>query len=261
VPGERSDLLGILGVPITNVSMERALWMIEGFLARREGARRSVFFVNAHTLNLAARDRDYLEVLRSADHVFGDGTGVRWAARLLHGVALAGNVNGTDLVPRLLGSSAAAHRRYYLLGASADAIARAAEHARRAFADWTLVGHHDGYVEPSAAAAVIEAINAAAPDLLLVGMGNPRQERWVHLHRARLEVPLVVAVGGLFDYWAGDLVRAPQWMRRIGFEWLHLMLRQPRKVPRYLLGNPAFLLRVVRCRLSQDAAPPREQLG
>jgi N-acetylglucosaminyldiphosphoundecaprenol N-acetyl-beta-D-mannosaminyltransferase len=95
---------------------------------------------------------------------------------------------------------------------------------------------------------VIDAINAAQPELLLVGMGNPRQESWIAANRGRLRVPLVMGVGGLFDYWAGDLDRAPGWMRRLGVEWVHLLARQPRKARRYLLGNPLFLGRVLAAR-------------
>jgi N-acetylglucosaminyldiphosphoundecaprenol N-acetyl-beta-D-mannosaminyltransferase len=165
-------------------------------------------------------------------------------------------VNGSDLVPDFLRLVPGRGRRYFLLGASPEAIDRAAQRATRAFPAWTLAGYHHGYVDLATSGPVVERIHAARPDLLLVGMGNPKQERWIQHHRQRLEVPLCIAVGGLFDYWAGDLRRAPAWLRRCGFEWVHLMLRQPRKIPRYLLGNPAFLMRVARSRwLDRDAEP------
>jgi N-acetylglucosaminyldiphosphoundecaprenol N-acetyl-beta-D-mannosaminyltransferase len=85
--------------------------------------------------------------------------------------------------------------------------------------------------------------------VLLVGMGNPKQEQWIDAHRARLNVPLCLAIGGLFDYWVGDLIRAPGWIRRMGYEWLHILVSQPHKARRYLIGNPKFLLRVARSRL------------
>jgi N-acetylglucosaminyldiphosphoundecaprenol N-acetyl-beta-D-mannosaminyltransferase len=236
------ERVSILGVPITNLTMQDALGWIEARIRRDSGNRSTLFFANANTLNLASRDPAYRAVLRSADHVFGDGTGVRIAARFRHGVRLLDNVNGTDLIPRLLGTSMPGANRLFLLGGTPDAIERAAAHASRAFPAWKLVGFHHGYV--GADPALLAKINAAAPNLLLVGMGNPKQEEWIEAHRAALDVPLCIAVGGLFAYWAGDLTRAPVWLRRIGFEWLHLMVRQPRKVSRYLLGNPAFLLRV-----------------
>jgi N-acetylglucosaminyldiphosphoundecaprenol N-acetyl-beta-D-mannosaminyltransferase len=79
-------------------------------------------------------------------------------------------------------------------------------------------------------------------------MGNPGKSQ-IHAQRPRLAVPLCVGVGGLFDYWAGDLVRAPAWLRRLGFEWLHLLLAQPRKFRRYVFGNPLFLWRLLREKL------------
>ena len=81
-------------------------------------------------------------------------------------------------------------------------------------------------------------------------MGNPVQERWIHAHREQLEVPLCLGVGGLFHYWAGDLRRAPAWLRRMGAEWLGILLQQPHKARRYLLGNPLFVARILRERLS-----------
>ena len=75
-------------------------------------------------------------------------------------------------------------------------------------------------------------------------MGNPLQEQWIHDHRAALRVPVSIGVGGLFDHWGGNLRRAPLWVRRLGFEWLQILLQQPgRKWRRYLLGNPKFLAR------------------
>ncbi len=84
----------------------------------------------------------------------------------------------------------------------------------------------------------------ARPNLLLVGMGNPRQEQWIDRYLPQLRVPLTMGTGGLFDHWAGNLKRAPYWVRRIGCEWMQLLLQQPHKCRRYLLGNPVFLARI-----------------
>ena len=239
---ERVAERSIFGVPIADVSMRDALEICRSTLASAPERARSIFFVNASTLNLAYEDPAYRSVLAESDWVFGDGTGVRWAVRFLHGARLLDNVNGTDLAPALLGRGLGL--RYYLLGASADAIERAAAHARAAFPGWQLVGHHHGYVAIDACDAVVDKINASRPHLLLVGMGNPKQELWIHAQRARLAVPLCIGIGGLLDYWAGDLARAPAWVRRLGFEWVHLLLAQPRKFRRYVFGNPLFLARI-----------------
>lgn len=240
-----AGVVDLFGVPIQNCTRVEAIRRLERFLAAPERRLHAVFFVNAHTLNLAHEQPAYREVLCSADQVFGDGTGVRWGARIVHGARMVDNVNGTDLVPELFASLAGRGLRYYLLGAHPEAIGPAAEHTARAFPGWTLAGFHHGYVGPEDSGAVLAAIAAARPDLLLVGMGNPKQEEWLAAHRARLPVPLALCVGGLFDYWAGNLDRAPRWMRRLGIEWVHLLVRQPRKARRYLLGNPLFVGRAL----------------
>jgi N-acetylglucosaminyldiphosphoundecaprenol N-acetyl-beta-D-mannosaminyltransferase len=216
----------------------------------------AVYFVNASTLNLACSDPAYREILRGADVVYGDGTGVRWAARALHGVRLSDNVNGTDFVPRFFDAFAGRGHRYFLLGGTDEMNERAAAFARERFSGWELAGRHHGYLDEASDHQLVERLNDLAPHVLLVGMGNPAQERWIASHRDRLRVPVCLAIGGLFAYWSGDLDRAPAWLRRIGFEWMHLLVRQPRKSGRYLLGNPLFLARVAARRLRGHVTSP-----
>ena len=247
-PLRAADLrrLSILGIPITDVTRPRAIELLEEMIRRRDGHARSVFFVNAHTLNLAAADREFHKVLGSAEYVFGDGTGVRWAARL-QGVHLRDNLVGTDLVPTLFETTADRGYRYFLLGADEDSIFRAAQFAAAKYTGWTQAGYHHGYVNtPELSDGIVRRINDSRADVLLVGQGNPIQERWIHAHQHKLNVPLCMAVGGLFNYWAGDIRRAPAWLRRRGAEWLGILWQQPHKARRYLLGNPLFIGRVAR---------------
>ena len=245
-PPERDDgRLQVLGVAIADVFMSDAVEMVHDMLCRRDGCARSVYFVNACALNIAVSDRAYRDVLNAGDCVFGDGTGVRWAARL-RGIRLRDNVNGTDLVPALFAATAGLGHRCFLLGADEESIRLAAEHVAAAFPGWTLAGHHHGFLTtPELDAQAVAKINEARPDLLLVGMGNPLQERWIDAHRAQLAVPVVMGVGGLFQYWAGTLRRAPRWLRSTGFEWLGILAQQPKKAKRYLIGNPLFLARIL----------------
>jgi len=239
--------LEVLGVRVTDVTRARAVELLLDLIGRRDGYTRTAFFVNAHSLNLAHADAEYRQVLAGADYVFGDGTGVRWAARL-QGVRLRDNVNGTDLTPELLSADPGSGRRYFLLGADPKTIRRAADHARQAFPRWKMAGFHHGYVaDPESSRRVIQVIRAARPDLLLVGMGNPLQEKWIARHREEFGVPLCLGVGGLFDFWAERFARAPAWLRRLGHEWLWRLIQDPRtKARRYLVGNPLFMWRAVR---------------
>jgi N-acetylglucosaminyldiphosphoundecaprenol N-acetyl-beta-D-mannosaminyltransferase len=246
-----NDWVHVLGVAINNLSQAEAITLIESWIRDRDMTR-SVFIVNAHTLNLSSDDPKFQSVLNDANCVFADGTGVRWAARL-RGVRLKENLVGTDLVPRLFRETAGRGYRYFLLGASSDTIASAARRCETDFPGWDLAGFHHGYVSEAETPALIEKINAAQPHVLLVGMGNPLQECWIHRHQKHLKVPVCLGVGGLFNHWAGDLQRAPEWVRRQGFEWLQLLLQQPHKWRRYLLGNPKFLIRIFR-ELPKDLA-------
>jgi len=237
----------ILGVRILNVTKQRAIELLENIIRNPDGKSRCVFFVNAHTLNLAAADPQYRSILNSGDFVFGDGTGVRWAAKS-RGVRVFDNLVGTDFTPLLLTSTAGRGYSYFMLGSDEQTIAVAARYAQQTFPGWTLCGCHHGYLKtPEMTSAVIEQINALKPDVLLVGMGNPRQEQWLHEYQARLRVPVCMGVGGLFDYWAGNVSRAPEWLRRLGHEWIWRLYQQPRdKMYRYLVGNPLFLARIMR---------------
>jgi N-acetylglucosaminyldiphosphoundecaprenol N-acetyl-beta-D-mannosaminyltransferase len=237
----------VLGVQIDNATHMQAIDLLDQSIRRRDGRTQSIFFVNTHTLNLAAEDPAYRQTLNAADFVFPDGTGVRWAARL-QGLRVLDNLVGTDFVPALFAQTADRGYSYYMLGSDHKTITAAAEYARRTFPGWRQVGFHHGYlIDATLDAAVVDEINATRPDALLVGMGNPLQERWIHEHLPRLNAPLCLGIGGLFDYWAGNVSRAPCWLRRLGHEWLWRLYQQPlHKARRYLVGNPLFLARVLR---------------
>jgi N-acetylglucosaminyldiphosphoundecaprenol N-acetyl-beta-D-mannosaminyltransferase len=237
--------LRVLGVPILDMPLGDAVTFVSSLLEDEPPAPRTLYFVNAHTLNLAYERAAYRAVLNRADYVLGDGTGVRWAARR-QGIRLQDNLNGTDLVPAVLDANAGRNFRYYMLGTTAEVLERSVKEARRAFPGWDLAGYHHGFVNESNEDEVIAEINRARPHLLLVAMGNPLQEIWIDRNRQRLQARLCMGVGALADRWAGDLIRAPLWVRRLGCEWLDILRRQPNKWQRYLLGNPKFLFRIWR---------------
>jgi len=244
----------IFGLRISNHSHNEAIALIEQMILERRDAASSIFIANTHTLNLAHEDRYYHAVLSRANKVFADGTGARWAARL-RGVKLKANLVGTDLVPNLFEATAGKGYRYFLLGGRKDTVENAAKTCVRLYPGWSLVGFQHGYLNERETAQTIDDINAVRPDLLLVAMGNPLQERWIDKHRSRLTVPVRIGVGGLIDHWAGNLTRAPHWVRRHGCEWVQILLQQPHKWRRYIVGNPKFLFRIVR-ELSRDQRIP-----
>lgn len=233
----------MLGVDVTDQTMESAVGQLRAAVAG--DAVTAVAFPNAATLNLAVDDPGYRDVLNSMDIVCADGTGVRWAARM-RGVKLLANLNGTDVIPALLAASPGL--RVYLLGDVNDVNAAAAQAIARDYPDMVVAGRHHGFFDLDDPADVLADIRRAAPQLLLVGFGNPLQEKWIAENRDALAVPVVAGVGGLFGFWAGTRTRASGFTRRIGMEWIDILLREPHKARRYLLGNPLFLYRAVRMR-------------
>ena len=240
-------MINILGVKVCNFTVQEAFTIIEKSVTNDFSESSTLFFVNTHTLNTSFTSTSYRRVLNGSTWVFGDGTGVRWAAKL-QGTKIKANLNGTDFFPYFFQQTSNRGHRYYLLGADEETIKRAARKVKVLFPGWDLAGFHHGYILDKPISGIVKEINNARVDLLLVGMGNPLQEQFISEHRELLEVKVIAGVGGLFDYWGDNITRAPPWMRNLGFEWVHLMLQQKKRILRYLIGNPLFLVRIFRDR-------------
>lgn len=242
----------VLGVGFQDLAFDEATSALaEAILSPRSDGPEVLYFANAHTLNLATEDSNYRAVLNRGDRVFGDGTGVRWAARL-QGREVRANLNGTDLMPALFSYMGQKHPgvlRYFLLGAEQETIEAAGRFAESSFPGCVCAGTHHGYILNGPADSVLEQIEESQANLLLVGMGNPLQETFIDAHRDRIPVALVAGVGGLFQFWSGQRPRASGWIRKLGFEWFQMMVREPARAPRYIFGNPQFLYRITRERV------------
>ncbi len=242
-----SKVVTVFGVKIKVLSSQAALEEIQELLAK--GDAHSLFFVNAHTLNLAYEDPEYRDVLNSAELVLNDGIGVDIAARLF-GVRFPENLVGTDFIPKLCTLAQDLSLSLYLLGSRPGVAEMAATRLQASFPGLEMVGTHHGYFGQEEVYRVIRAIQQASPDILLVGFGNPLQEKWIVRHQGELGVPLCVGVGAFIDFAAGRVRRAPHWARRARMEWLLRLILEPRRLwRRYVLGNLKFLWRVFRARL------------
>jgi len=241
------DVLGlrrrsILNVPVRVLTRSEAVALLDRRFAQQRDT--VVAFANANCLNKACVDARLRAALRDAV-VVADGIGVDLASMLLFGSAFPHNLNGTDFTPHYL--RATRHRyRVYLLGARPGVADRAAEVLLRICPGHRVVGCRDGYFPRAEDAAVAGAIRACRADLVLVAMGNPDQEIWLRDNLAASGCRLGLAVGGLFDFLAGEAQRAPLWLRAARLEWAYRLLRDPRRLwRRYLVGNPLFILRVL----------------
>lgn len=203
----------------------------------------SVYIANAATTNLCYEHPAYRDCINRGHLVLNDGTGVGWAARW-QGQPFPHNHVGTDLIPRVCDKGQAWGLRVFLLGGAAGVAERAADTLSARFPRVSIAGCHHGYVGPQDDGRICGMINAARPHLILVAMGNPIQEMWIDRNLRRLDRGVAVGVGGLFDHLAGNLQRAPLWIRSAGCEWMQILLQQPHKWKRYILGNPLFLYRM-----------------
>jgi N-acetylglucosaminyldiphosphoundecaprenol N-acetyl-beta-D-mannosaminyltransferase len=251
---EAPPVVAILGVAIHNVCLHDAVAEIARHAATGS-APVQVCFVNASCLNIAFRDAEYFKLLERAFLVLADGIGLKVAGRLLRR-PIRQNVNGTDMFPPLCTALERAGGRLYLLGGRPGVPEAVAGWVGRHAPGLTVCGVRHGYFTPQEENAVMAEIAASKADVLLVAFGAPRQDQWIARHLRHLNVRVAVGVGGLFDFYAGLIPRAPQWLRELGLEWVYRFLQEPRRMwRRYFVGNLLFLYRVGRERfgMSQPA--------
>jgi N-acetylglucosaminyldiphosphoundecaprenol N-acetyl-beta-D-mannosaminyltransferase len=233
----------VLGVPLAMTNYDEAMDVMDGMVARRD--RGYVCAVAVHAVTVAQRDADMRAALLGSSLTVPDGMPLVWAANLL-GENLPHRVYGPELMRRYVRRSAERGHRVWLYGGrDQGSLAQLSLNLRRDNPGIRIVG---GYsppfrdLEPHEEDTLVAQINGDRPDVLWVGTGVPRQEKWMARMRERLEVPVMSAVGAAFDFHAGRISQAPPWMQDRGLEWTYRIAQEPRRLlPRYLYYNPAFL--------------------
>lgn len=240
----------VLGLPLRPLDMHG---LISTVVQRaQKGARTLGMYANAHTMNLAAGNLRFHRTLAECDLLYADGASVVWASRLARKSnpdrrILPQRMTAADYFPRMVEACANAGVSIYLLGSRPGISDTAVRVLKSRFPALAIVGTHHGHFDLNESSRIIDAINAASPDILFVGMSSPRQEFWLAEHASRLNPPVRWCVGALFDYLAGLEPRGPAWLCDHGGEWLARLLADPRgKWKRYLLGNPKFVWQVLR---------------
>lgn len=241
---ESGDRSLIFGLPCIDVTIDQAAEDLVSFAAN--GERKNVMFVNAHSLNVSVHSPELQHALLGADAIYADGVGMALAARA-HGGRLLHNVNGTDLFPQLCQVAAKRGVPIALFGAAPGVVDRCVNRLRSDFPALRVAWHHHGFPAPGRMDDLIQDINNSGAGILLVAMGVPRQELWMDEHAEALSVPVVLGVGGLFDFVSGRVPRAPEGIRRLRMEWLYRLMIEPRRLfSRYVIGVPVFLVRTVK---------------
>jgi N-acetylglucosaminyldiphosphoundecaprenol N-acetyl-beta-D-mannosaminyltransferase len=236
----------IFDIPVELARPDDLLRRITSWVRGGDTARR-VMYVNAHVLNQSLETPALRRALNEADLVYCDGYGVRLAAKALD-VQIPHRMTGADWIWDLAGLCEAAGLSVYLLGSEPGYASEAAARLARRHPRLLVAGTHHGYFDVGSPHddRVVEDINARRPDIVLAGMGTPKQELWVHRNAPRLQAGVVWTVGALFDYVSGRTPRAPAWLAENGLEWIFRLAIEPQRMwRRYLLGNPVFVSRVV----------------
>jgi N-acetylglucosaminyldiphosphoundecaprenol N-acetyl-beta-D-mannosaminyltransferase len=242
-----SPSIDVLGLPLSRLDADGLIGLLAGRAAAK--LRTTCAYANAHTVNLAMRDGDFARTLRAAEVLYADGASVAWASRFAR-ARLPGRMTAADFFPRFARLCADRGLSVFLLGGREGIARQAARRLRRDVPHLRIAGTHEGHFDLSRSDEIVDAVNAASPDVLVVGMSSPRQESWLAAHGEALNVPVRWCVGALLDYLAGVERRGPRWLCRIGGEWLFRLLVDPRgKWRRYLVGHPRFVVCALRWRL------------
>ena len=218
-------------------------------MAQKTGQPRYVCTGNLDHLSMLARDPEFRAIYNAADLVLADGAPVVWLSHLVRHPEgpLRERVAGSDLFWELARASASAGVRLFFLGGSPGSADRAADMVRQRHPSAQVCGTYcppvERFGDPEEQARIQQAVRDANPDILLVGLGAPKQEKWITAYKDRLGVPVSIGVGGTFEMAGGTVRRAPLWARRAGLEWAHRFLQEPTRLwRRYFMRDLPFLL-------------------
>ena len=243
----------ILGIPIAMTHYAQAMDVMDGMVARRE--RGYVCAVAVHAVMVSQHDPEMRRAVTGSALTVPDGMPLVWAANLL-GEDLRNRVYGPELMDRYCGRCAERGHRVWLYGGrDQGSLMQLALNLRRRHPGIEIVGGYSPPFRPLSGEeedAIVDQINEAKPDVVWVGIGVPKQEKWMAHMRPRLEAPVLCGVGAAFDFHAGRISQAPSWMQERGLEWIYRIAQEPRRLlPRYLYYNPAFMLAFARQLLRQ----------
>lgn len=235
----------ILGVPVYPLTMNESVAVLEEKLQKKEQA--FVVTANAEIIMMCQQDKEYNNIVsEQADLVLPDGAGAVWAGRYL-GNEVPERVAGFDLYNQLLKLSADKGYKVYFFGGAPGVAEAAKNKAEELYPGVQIVGCRNGYFTEAEEEAIIKEINDAAPDMLFVALGAPKQEKWLVKYRNQLKPRVLMGIGGSFDVLAGKMERAPKWMQEASLEWAFRLYKQPSRFMR-MLALPKFVLKVIFCK-------------
>lgn len=235
--------IDVMGVGFDSLTMDEAVARARDLMAERRTAY--VVTPNPEIVMLCRDDPAAMQAVQGADLVLPDGIGVIYGAKIL-GTPLRAKLPGIDFASALMAQMGQEGKSVFLLGAKPGVADAAAEKMRARFPGLVIAGTNDGYFQDDDP--VVEKINAAQPDLLLVCLGAPKQELWMQRNAPRLRVGLMAGLGGSLDVFAGNVKRAPKFFQKLGLEWFYRLVKEPKRIGR-MMKLPKFLFAAIGCKL------------
>lgn len=236
----------IFNLPLDRVNLTQILEIIKNFILERR--THQIVTLNSLMVNASLKDKELCRILQNADLVIADSIGIFWAMKFL-GKPLPEVTPGIDLLFELCKMSKREGYRIYLLGARKEVIEKTVRQLKETFSEIKIVGYQHGYFTSNEEKEIIQEIKNFSPDILFVGLGSPRQEKWIATHLKELDVKVAIGVGGSFDIISGKLKRAPIRLRWMGLEWLYRLYQEPQRIKR-VIQLPIFVFRVVKHKFS-----------
>lgn len=233
----------ILGVPMDRVSMNEAVKRISEMIT--SGRPHQVITANPEILLSSTKDEELKKIIKEASLVTADGIGVVWAASFL-GLPVPERVTGIDLAEQLLKTAAKKTWKVYLLGSAPGVVEMAKMKLEHRYPGLIIVGTFHGYFSSEEEKAILAEIKKTQPNLLFVGLGAPRQEKWIHKNRFSFPRELVaIGIGGSLDVFSGKIKRAPKWAIKWKIEWLYRLIKEPKRLKRQL-QLPVFVWETIK---------------
>jgi len=236
----------LFNLPIDVLGLSDALQTCRSFIVG--DVCRIACFLNAHCFNVAQDDAAYRASLDDADLVMNDGVGLDLVASVA-GVQFIDNLNGTDLIPKIVAVAAEEKASVYVMGGR-EGVAEKAANSLSSATGSSIAGYRSGYFDVAEEDSIVDAINRSGAQVLVLGMGVPRQELWAAKHRSQFSaVRLIVCGGAILDFLSNEIPRAPHWLRKLRLEWLFRLGLEPQRMwRRYIVGSFVLLFNVIRLR-------------
>jgi N-acetylglucosaminyldiphosphoundecaprenol N-acetyl-beta-D-mannosaminyltransferase len=239
----------VMGIPFPKITQDRAVEMISEQIGRPQRKLFHVITVNPEITMACQKDASLRAIVDDAGLITADGIGIVMVSRL-RGGHLPERVTGYDTLLRLLESGNRNSWSFYFLGADPATNEQACEVIRGKYPNVDIRGRHHGYFSQEEGERLVDEIASAEPDLLIVALGAPYAERWIHKHKARLNAKVAIGVGGSLDVIAGKVKETPELWKKWNVEWLYRLIQQPSRWRRQL-NLPKFAVQALLYRESR----------